>query len=187
MVEGYPGPWNGILARLIKREGGYTNDPIDVGGSTKFGVTAATWADYCQETGRAWCHVSQITEADAAAVYWRNYVGHPNLRLDEIERAPTLLELALDTACLFGPDRAGRWLQEAVNTVRPKSKLAVDGRIGPKTREALAACKVGPVAAQIVAARVRHHVDRCIKRPDQIRFLRGWTNRALEWLGKTVR
>jgi len=52
------------IARVIQREGGYVNDPADIGGETKFGISKRWHPDV---------DVANITEAQAAEIYKRDY------------------------------------------------------------------------------------------------------------------
>lgn len=182
VVEGYQPPWDTILARLIEREGGRVNDPADKGGDTNSGVTEATWRRYLTEIGETYRPLGSMTAQDKAAVFWQLYVLAPALRLDLVYAKTSLRELLLDTAVLFGPDKAARWLQEAIAKERPEAGLAVDGVVGQHTRAELVLCDTAPIVAGIVAERCRHHARVVQRDPTQLKFLGGWINRATEWL-----
>ena len=52
------------IARVIQREGGYVNDPADIGGETKFGISKNAYPNL---------NIANITEAQAAEIYKRDY------------------------------------------------------------------------------------------------------------------
>lgn len=95
---------------------------------------------------------------------------------------PERLHIKLfDTAVNTGVSRAVKILQQSINELNPAASLAVDGVIGPKTRQALC----GLSEAQVLAVYARRQADfyRGIvaRKPSQKKFLNGWLRRAA-WL-----
>lgn len=184
LIEAYPYPWDGIIPRLIVREGGEVDDPDDRGGHTKHGITERVWRAHLVDRGEPWRPVSSITVADAAEVYWVRYVQDVHLRLEALPCGPVLLEVMLDTALLFGPARAARWLQRAIAWCRPGMPIVVDGVIGAKTRVLLAGCDERRLIGCMVAERCLRHAKVCQEDASQVRFIGGWITRATGWLLK---
>lgn len=179
----YPWPWDGILARLLLREGStYTDHPADKGGPTRHGITLDTLSDYRGLPCSAG-DVQALTAAGACAIYWQKWVCHPSLRLDLLAEGnpPLLVEVALDTSVLFGRRRAALWLQEAINQRRPSS-VAVDGVLGPATRTALQLVDPSAIARLIVAYRIKRHAQRVVEDRTQLAFLKGWIARSCLFL-----
>ena len=155
-----------ILDEVIRREGGYVHDPVDRGGPTKCGIT--------QRTLRAWrgqavtaADVRRLTRDEARAIYQRRYVDEPGFAtLPNPLRAQVI-----DNAVLSGPRQAVKDLQRAIGGV------AVDGKLGPKTRAALRRRGVRVVHARLIQVRAAR-IGRLVQRaPAQVRFLRGWLTR----------
>lgn len=169
------------FARTIGHEGGYSNNPADRGGATKYGVTAATWAAYRAEVrplDRR--EVDQITLDDAKAVYahgWWQPLG-----LDYIDDSRVSAEI-FDTAVNCGARDAVEWAQRAVNvTCRGIcAKVKVDGRMGPITRQAVNA--VGRKRPSVLLRVMNilqgaHYVALAEGDTTQEAFLGGWLERA---------
>jgi lysozyme family protein len=61
------------LARILKHEGGYVNDPLDSGGRTNLGVTQRVWEEFVGHP---------VTEADMKALPRKN---SPNVQIKVLE------------------------------------------------------------------------------------------------------
>lgn len=64
--------YNDCLERLLKDEGGYSNDPGDNGGPTKYGITIADYRAYIKKSGTAQ-DVKNMSLADAKQIYKSKY------------------------------------------------------------------------------------------------------------------
>ena len=153
-----------IISDILKREGGYSNDPHDTGGRTNFGIAEASnpeaWAD------------GIVTEAEARAIYRKKYVEEPGFH--HIHDAH-LMAQCVDFGVNSGPAVAIKKLQDILG-VEP------DGVIGNATLTALSNADARHVNNQLVVARVKMIGKIVVKTPSQLRFLNGWLNRALDWL-----
>lgn len=160
---------------IFEREGSaYTNHKHDLGGSTRFGVTARAlgeWAGLGREATGA--EVAALDEAGARAFYRDRYVLLPSLRLDLLEPLGAALTV-IDTAVLFGAGRAAVWAQESAG-----AGLRRDGVLGPASRAAILAVPPMLFVARMQARRIDRHVDRCVERPSQLVFLKGWARRTV--------
>jgi lysozyme family protein len=157
-----------IVSRILAREGGPTNDPVDRGGLTRWGQTDAWLALYKLPP--------PTTLAQAAA----NYLTWLSLtKLDLVCTADDALsDVLVDAAVNAGEFGAIRALQRSIGTTP-------DGVIGPETVSALQHFKRDLVAVDVWRA----HGDVCIAtvlsdarlqslvQTTQLRFLRGWWNR----------
>lgn len=168
-----------MIDDILEREGSeFTNDPLDRGGATKFGITQRSWERYLN-AGSAGnrltlpSFVRDITEPEAREFYAVTYY-RPLAWINDIE----LRELVLDSAVNCGADRAVKWLQRA------SSCLAIDGVIGPETRmrvnefgNATRGIDAGPLRRMVIDQREDHYIDVCKRDPSQLRFLSGWMKR----------
>lgn len=64
--------FNDCLNRVLKSEGGYTNDPKDPGGPTNFGITLADYRSYINRNGTA-KDVKGMTVDQAKQIYKPKY------------------------------------------------------------------------------------------------------------------
>jgi lysozyme family protein len=101
------------VAIVLKHEGGYSNDPRDPGGETRFGISKRAYPDL---------DIRNLKVADAENIYRRDYWD--TLRPDEL---PQELAICLfDCAVNMGRDKAIRLLQRACG-------VAQDGVMGGNT------------------------------------------------------
>lgn len=107
---------------LLGHEGGYSNNPNDLGGETNWGITVAV----ARENG----YVSSMKDMDqsvAKTIYAKKYW------LPVFDDLPYEVAFQVfDAAVNSGVGQAVRWLQRAVG-------VADDGKIGPVTMKAVLA------------------------------------------------
>lgn len=168
-----------IIERLIDREGGFNDDPLDAGGATNMGITGRTLRRYLREIGDQVPLPGAMTREAvrtlgrevAHAIYRRLYLER--WRVDRIIDVG-LREHLLDCVALYGP-KAIRWMQRFVG-------VDADAIIGPITRGAIARRDPTAVSRELVKARLMHTARRVKRKPDQAKFLPGWVARALKFL-----
>ncbi len=153
--------------------GGYTHNPKDSGGATKWGISTATLS--------AWrgVHVSPetmkaLTREEAELIY-REVFWKP-LQCPKIKRAAIAVAL-FDAGVLYGSDSAVECAQKAAIEVGCGS-LKADGYIGPATIGALNAVRVeswiGAFTEQL-KERAEYLADLYPKNEE---FENGWKKRA---------
>ena len=116
------------FAKLIGHEGGYTSNPKDPGGETKFGISKRSYPAV---------DIADLTVDDAKAIYKRDFWDRA--QCDRLP--PDLAFQVFDGAVNSGIGNSIRWLQEAAG-------VAVDGVVGPLTLR-----KVGDMDTGIAIAR----------------------------------
>jgi lysozyme family protein len=121
---------------VVGHEGGYTNNPSDPGGETKYGVSKRAYPNV---------DIANLTLDGAKQIYKTDYWD--KLHLDTAD--PGLALIAFDASVNNGVGAATKWLQSAL-------KVAADGVIGPATQTALQAC----TADKAQAALVEMHAER---------------------------
>ena len=201
-VEGYSRRYAAAVDELLGIEGGFVDDPVDRGGTTKFGISLrflaseGTFDD--DGDGKAdfdldfdgdidGQDIRKLTRGDAVYLYHRCFwipLG--------AERLPVPIgEMLFDQAVNGGIVTARKLLQRAINMClmelgprRTIGLLAVDGVLGSDSLKALQyvisfrqSGKDQLVAAYRAAVRERYR-QIVTRFPSQQRFLRGWLARA---------
>lgn len=142
----------------VGNEGGYSNDPRDPGGETKWGITAAV----ARANGYAG-PMREMPLSVAKAIYKARY--WTPIRGDELP--PDVADDLFDIAVNHGVDTAIKALQTAVH-------VTVDGDLGPKTVAAARAANPDKVVMGLIGLRMlRYALDR-----NWLAFGKGWTRRA---------
>ena len=122
-------------SQTVGREGGYSSNPSDPGGATKYGITARV-AHNNGYRGK----MEDLTKDQARTIAKRAYWDV--LRLDEVALLSSCVAFELfDTSYNCGTLTAGRFLQTALNSLNRRGAdypdLVVDGVIGKNTIGAL--------------------------------------------------
>lgn len=171
------------IYEVIRREGGYTNDPDDSGGETCWGITVAV--------ARAFGYLGamrDMTKVQAFAIYERRYWIEPGFaKVHQI--APALAECLLDFGVLTGQGTAAAHLQRALNHLNREGAdypdMAEDGRIGSITLAALQAYKIkrGAAGLDVLADLVEslhrvYLVALTERRKKDEKYANGWQQRA---------
>lgn len=157
------------LAHVLRMEGGFTNDRHDPGGPTNMGITLGVFAAWNKtklsgaNRARLLRALKRIDRDTVREIYRQRY--WKLARCPEL--APPLAVMHFDAAVNHGPGTAVRILQEAVGT-------GVDGKIGPRTRAAIARTPLPDLLTGYAAIRERRY--RAL--PHFWRFGRGWLRRV---------
>lgn len=156
------------LARILKHEGGYVNDPLDSGGRTNLGVTQRVWEEFVGHP---------VTEADMKALTPEKIAPMYKLKYwnpSYCEVLPKGLDyVVFDFAVNAGTGRSVKTLQQAIGCV-------ADGVIGPKTMAAINDANPKDLITKFSDARADFYQGIVARKPDQARFIKGWLNRVEE-------
>lgn len=156
----------------------FTDDPLDAGGPTKWGMTRAYIAAYLRmpEDEVATAIIRNLSREKALEIFIEmEFTRVPLFAL--IDWRPKLA--VVDFGYNAGRDDSIPALQRAVGT-------KADGIFGMKTFEATRAANPSEVAVRVTVERLRFHTERSThgaicktcKLPSQKKFLGGWVNRC---------
>jgi lysozyme family protein len=153
--------FNEIIEKVLEHEGGYVNDPKDLGGETKYGITKRFYPDI---------DIKNLTIEQAKEIYKKDYWDR-----NKVESLPqNLWHIYFDMCVNMGKRTAVKVLQRAA--VNKGKDIEVDGGLGPMTIGALKGVELDRVRA----FRVKYYVDLITTKPEQEKFYLGWFRRALE-------
>lgn len=165
-----------IIADVIRREGDkFTNNPVDKGGPTKFGITAATLGKF-RELGRpaTVAEVKALERPEAERIYYRVFVIESGFHLVPGE---TLRAQLVDFGVNSGPARAVRWLQRAIGFPAEFQT----GKIDARTISTIRVLPEALVNNALVAARAKMIDDWSDADREQKQFEEGVESRALSF------
>lgn len=140
--------------KLIGHEGGYTNNPADPGGETKWGISKRSYPSL---------DIASLSMDDAKVIYRRDFWDPAQIELmpDEIRFD------VFDGAVNSGISQSIKWLQMAV-------QVDADGQVGTKTQTAW-----GQIPGNLIHARYNGYrlqfMSSLVTWKD---FGRGWANRV---------
>ena len=147
----------------------FSNDPLDHGGATAFGLTLRTATPH----GLGMVEDLQAISAEKLAEVYRAEFWRFD-QVDEAQVAMKLLDMAVNTSLRT----AVRMLQAQLNALG--AGLAEDGIWGPATEGSVNAVEPNHLLALLVEAAVAHYRAIVQRKPDQGRYLAGWLARAAE-------
>ncbi len=168
-----------LWGMLLGIEGDESNDPTDMGGHTKWGVT--------EKSARAWGYegsMSDFTQALSKQFYWE--VHWKPLRLSEIAQiSKELTEELFEAGVNCGTPRVATWLQKSLNLLNRNKQdypdMAVDSNIGPVTINAISAflLKRGMKGKKVLITAMNvwqghHYMTFATENPEQEKFVYGW-------------
>ncbi|MFO1105207.1 MAG: holin-associated N-acetylmuramidase [Amaricoccus sp.] len=123
-----------IAADIVRREGGFVNDPDDPGGATNHGVTLATMRqlglDLNKDGAVTVADLRGLTPDAAAAVYVAHYYETPKLNLLPEPLQPSVFDMQVNAGV-----NAVRILQRLLAVFG--AQVRDDGVIGPATLRAV--------------------------------------------------
>lgn len=179
--------FNLAIRYTLHFEGGYSNSKADSGGETFAGISRVYnphWAgwktvDAYKET-KGISHISADLLSDIdfmneiKAFYEANYWDVN--RLSEI-KDQQLAANVFDTGVNMGTGTAMRFLQQAANNTSSRSQLAVDGKVGNKTLNAVNSLPVPLLYENYNKLRRARYEAIVAVKPSQSVFMASWLGR----------
>lgn len=158
-----------LVPFILRWEGGFVNDPDDLGGATNKGITMDTFEAYCRKKGYPKPTVERlknITDTDWYEVfktlYWDRW------KADEI-KSQAVANILVDWV----------WASGVHGIKRPQRILGVtvDGLVGTKTLSYLNSADPKCLFEAIKADRIKFIDEICKARPKNDKYRKGWLNR----------
>ena len=178
-----------IAADIVRREGGFVNDPDDPGGATKYGVTIHTMRrlglDLDGDGRVSVADVRRLSRAQAVDIFVRHYFERP--RIGEL---PEPLQATVFDMYVNAGGNAVKILQRLLREMG--QEVAVDGVLGPQSLKAAAhAMAMAPdhLVDSYGIARRNYYFRLADRRPASRKYARtraggkgGWIKRAEEFV-----
>lgn len=172
-----------IISSVIEVEGGYSNNKLDAGGETMYGITKDTARLYGYAGSMA-----ELTKRTAYDIYYNAYWKKNHC--DELAEVHPLIAFhVFDLAVNGGSARAGQHLQRLLNVSNRHGKdyadIATDGSIGPGTVRALQdfARRNGPQGVKnfvitLIGMQANFYISITENKASNEEFMNGWMARA---------
>jgi lysozyme family protein len=150
------------IGTVLEHEGGYTFDPNDPGGETKYGISRKAYPSL---------DIKALTLDQAKAIYKRDYWIYS--RIEDQDVATKVFDLAVN----LGPPAAHRLLQTALLALG--ETVAVDGVFGPQTLAATNRVTPEQLLQELRAQAAVYYAHTVLTNPSEQKFLLGWMRRAV--------
>lgn len=160
--------FNRLVEKLIALEGGYVNNPMDSGGETKYGISKRSYPNI---------DIKNLTIEQTVNIYHEDYWKKNNLgKIEDYDLSWAIFKAVVVT----NPVRVISILQAENNVINLK-QLAIDGRLGIKTLEAIN--QLSPQWAGVLKNLFEYRLSQyytnlVLKDNSQKIFLLGWLNRV---------
>ena len=178
-----------LAAEIVDREGGFVNDPDDLGGATNLGVTLGTLRrlgiDVTHDARIDIADVRALTRAQAIEIYIEHYFRRPGF-----DQLPTALQPGVFDMYVNAGSNAIKVLQNLVTQLG--FPCAADGQLGPKTLYAVGLAndrRRDGLADAYAIARRNYYYALADARPASRKFAKrrdggkgGWITRAEEFM-----
>lgn len=158
-----------LIPFILKWEGGFVNDPDDLGGATNKGITIGTFGDYRKRKGLpapTVLDLKNLSDKDwyeiFKTLYWDRW------KADEI-KSQSVADILVDWV----------WASGVRGILRAQIILGVasDGIVGAKTITAVNSADPKKLFEAIKADRKKFIDEICKARPKNEKYRRGWMNR----------
>lgn len=177
--------YHDILNELVGREGRYSNNPLDPGGETCWGITIAV--------ARRFGYMGPMKDMPkdvAFDIYMKWYWVMPGFAQIDVFCQRVAVEL-LDTGVNMGQETASRFLQRCLNVLNRGGTawpdLVADGHIGGQTVAALRALidqrkedGVTVLMRMLNALQAVRYIEIAEAKPTQEEFVFGWELNRVE-------
>lgn len=188
--------FNKAIKKVLASEGGYSNDPDDIGRESYCGISRKFWPNW-----NGWEHIDSfkrnqfkegvqnnykfksLSLSNLVQNFYLKYFWKP-LKCEQILNQ-SLAESVFDYAVNVGKKPAARSLQELVNAwTKAENRIKIDGIIGPASLKLInnKVQEYSIIPNDFIAYRIKEYFDRCSYKPVKYKYLRGWVMRSLKHL-----
>ena len=143
------------------KSGGYTNDPDDPGGETKWGISKRAYPNL---------NIKALTFNDAIAIYHKDYYEGIDTIADD-----RLAFKVFDMSVLNGRVKAVKLLQTSIRALG--SKISADGYLGPVTSAAANITHPRALYANYINKLEMRLKWLVLLKPKKKKYLKGWLTR----------
>lgn len=185
---------------ILKHEGGWVDDPHDLGGETNFGISTLIIQRMQRDDKLDDAGMEKLLGIKAGTLYKQDYLkienGFTKDSAAKIYRKyfwdqpgyagiadQNLATKVMDIAVNCGEPRAERMLQLAVNSLGGL-QVQVDGNMGPRTLVAVNTSDAKKLILALKEEQVKYYNGIAVARPANAKFLPGWLKRA-NWIDPT--
>ena len=155
-----------LVPFILAKEGGFVDDKDDLGGATMKGVTFATF-QYYMGKNKTIADLKNITNDQWMVIFKQGFWN--NWRADDIDDH-SVANILVDWVWASGANGI-KWPQAMLG-------LVVDGIVGQNTLLAVNMENPKELFDKVRADRLRYIEYICKRRPQNMKFRRGWINRV---------
>ena len=161
-----------LIPHILKWEGGakYTNDPLDRGGATKYGITLNTLISNHYDIN----HDGKVNVDDVKALQLENFKKILKSQYWDKWKADMIVNQSLANLLVDWLWGSGKY---AITITQRLLGVPADGVVGMKTINALNASNQRIIYNKVWEARKQFYYNIVKSNPSQSKWLKGWLNR----------
>lgn len=180
------GRFMAAVAHVLAHEGGFVDHKADPGGATNWGVSLRFLRRLGDSDGDGWLDgdidhdgdvdsddIRAMTEDQARGIYWSQWWDRYDYGRFDLEVGVKLFDLSVN----MGHFQAAKLLQRGVAAAEGP-RLADDGKVGPRTIQAVASCDAHLLRVAMRSEAAGFYRGLVTANADRAVFLAGWLNRA---------
>ena len=170
------------VKEVLDSEGGFVDDPDDLGKATNKGISWATWQDFSQSVlgvDPTLDNLKNITIQDAEKIYHQEFWD----KIDADEIIDGDIRFLLFDFYVNARGHAIKTLQRTLNGMG--YNLDVDGGMGPNTLNAINSANQKDLYNNFKQSRIDYYNRLAQRVPSQQKWLNGWLNRVKMFKDKT--
>lgn len=163
------------ISVVFAQEGIYSNDSIDKGGETKYGISKTS---YPKED------ITNLTMDRAKEIYKRDFWD--KYQYNKISNES--LSITFFSTCVnVGPKNCHKILQKTLNNIIRENKLTLpllseDGILGNMSIEYTNRLSCYQLKEEYLKALSNYYISISLSNPSQSKYLKGWLNRVFDYL-----
>lgn len=170
--------WDYAISIVLQMEGGYSDDKIDPGGETNYGISLryleSIGEDIDKDGEVNGKDIKAMTKEEAIIIYrnfWWNKYGYNNIL--DLDLATKIFSLSVNMGAL----RAHKLMQISINRMNDKA-LTVDGRFGQKTINAANSLNPHLLLDELKLNAAHYYINLIADKPKLSKYTLGWMRRA---------
>lgn len=163
--------YKNIIAFIKRAEGGYVNDPLDIGGETNKGVTYKTWISVFGNNAHEKFMI--MNDEDWGVIFKKNYW---NQMLGDQIHSQRIADIIVDWVWGSGKHYSEADVQDILIHAFDQH-ISEDGNFGPATINSINSVDEQKLWDEIIAKRLWFFNQCVISHPTNKKFLAGWKNR----------
>ena len=181
-----PSHFNKAIITTLEHEGGFSNDPVDPGGATNWGMSIRYLKGRGDSDGDGWLDgdldhdgdididdIKNMTTEQAIALYKSGFWDKYNY---ETIHDYTVAARVFDMTVNMGAIQTGKIVQRALNACG--NNLVVDGKVGPNTFNAINCTNSEMLMSEIRQFHAQFYLDLIAAKPAMAKYKKGWLRRA---------
>jgi len=174
------------IEHILNIEGGFTNDPVDRGGATKYGITLNFYKNNVDSNATV-DDIRNLTKSEAKEIYYEHFWKNASKTTSDVtydDLPEPVASVTFNFGINMGSDRGHTLLQKAINA--SGGNVSVDGWLGPETVRASTHLDTSEIVKRYGVEVSMFYYQIVKNDSSQEKFLEGWFYRVSDGVLKAI-